>query len=271
MILSRQTMTHAIEENGAEFLLAMGRAAGAEERRTPAIHWVIGGSPIDYHNAVVHADLAAGNIDATILATIERFQAHGVPGTWHVGPAMRPADLGVQLVSHGFIYGGDDVGMAVPLDALNEAWSVPSGLRIERVADERALAAWTSVLARGFGEGAREAHWVRGVVRRIGLDAAPWRHFVGYLDTEPVATATLFAGAGAVGVYFVSTLPDARREGIGAALTLAALRAGREMGERIGVLAASNLGFPVYKRLGFEEYCRIGLYEWRPAVPEAES
>jgi GNAT superfamily N-acetyltransferase len=272
MNYSRQTMIRAIEENGAEFLLAMGRAAGAEERRDATIHWVIGGSPVDYHNAVIRADLSSDDVDATIRATIERFETLGVPGTWHVGPSMRPADLGVQLVSHGFIYGGDDVGMAVPLDALNETLPTPSGLRVERVTDERTLAAWTSVLARSFGEGAREAHWVRDVVRRIGLDdAAPFRHFLGVLAGEPVATASLFAGGGAAGVFFVSTLPGARRQGIGATLTLAALRTGHDMGERIGVLGASNLGFPVYRRLGFEEYCRIGLYEWHPAVAEAES
>jgi len=262
-------MIHAIEENGAEFLLAMGRAAGAEEHRTPAIHWVIGGSPIDYHNAVVRADLAPEDVDATILASIERFQAHGVPGTWHVGPSMHPADLGVQLVSHGFLYGGEDVGMAVSLDALNETQPAPAGLLVERVVDERGLEAWTSVLARSFGEGEREAHWVRDVFRRLGFhDASPWRHVLGVLAGEPVATASLFVGGGAAGVAFVSTLPDARRQGIGAAVTLAALRAGREMGERIGVLAASDLGFSVYRRLGFEEYCRIGIYEWHPAVPD---
>jgi hypothetical protein len=42
----------AIEENGAEFLMALGRAAGAEERDDGRV------PPIDYHNCVVYADLA---------------------------------------------------------------------------------------------------------------------------------------------------------------------------------------------------------------------
>ena len=64
--------------------------------------------------------------------------------------------------------------------------------------------------------------------------------------------------------YFVCTVERARRRGIGAGITLAALREARDLGYSVGVLGSSEMGYPVYRRLGFEEYCRIGLYEWRP-------
>src|SRR5215216_4414109 len=111
-------LAHAVEENGAEFLLALGRAGGGEERAEPQIQWTIGGSPIDYHNAVVRADLAPERADQAIAESIEQMRAHGVPGTWHVGPSMRPADLGARLIAHGFTYAGDDIGMAADLSAL---------------------------------------------------------------------------------------------------------------------------------------------------------
>src|SRR5690349_5941056 len=94
-------LARAVEANGAEFLLALGRAGGGEERAEPHIQWTIGGSPIDYHNAVVCADLAPEQTDDVIAESIERMQARAVPGTWHVGPGMRPADLGARLVAHG--------------------------------------------------------------------------------------------------------------------------------------------------------------------------
>jgi predicted N-acetyltransferase YhbS len=78
--------------------------------------------------------------------------------------------------------------------------------------------------------------------------------------------STLFLGAGAAGIYFVSVHPHVRRLGIGAALTLAPLRAARELGYRIGVLDASPLGEPVHRRLGFTTCCQISLYEWSPQV-----
>lgn len=254
----------AIEANGAEFLLAMGRAGGGSERSDDRLAWTIGGSPIDYHNAVVRADLGASDADAAIAASIAELRAYGLPGTWHVGPSMRPADLGRRLLRHGFVDGGDEVGMAVDLAGLPDGVPAPGGLRIERVRDERALASWAATLGRGFGEGAREAEWVGAVQARIGLgDDVPWRHYLGVLDGEPVATSSLFVAAGVAGVYFVFTVAEARRRGIGAALTLAALREGRAQGLSLGVLQSSAMGEPVYRRLGFAEHCRIAVYEWR--------
>jgi GNAT superfamily N-acetyltransferase len=84
------------------------------------------------------------------------------------------------------------------------------------------------------------------------------------LGEEPVATATLFFGVGVAGIYFVCTVERARRRGIGAGITLTALREARDLGYKVGVLGSSEMGYPVYRGLGFEEYCRIGLYEWRP-------
>jgi GNAT superfamily N-acetyltransferase len=253
----------AIEENGAEFLMALGRAAGAEERDDGRVRWVIGNSPIDYHNCVVHADLKPEEADREIEASLERMQAHGVPGSWHVGSSMRPPDLGERLVAHGFEYGGDDIGMAVDLSGLPEGVPVPEGFVIERVRDEEGLAGWVEALGSGFGAGPVEAEWAGEMYRGLGFEGS-WRHYVGLLAGEPVATSTAFFGAGVAGVYFVCTVERARRQGIGAAITLAALRRARDLGYSVGVLGSSEMGYPVYRRLGFEEYCRIGLYEWSP-------
>ena len=253
----------AIEENGAEFLMALGRAAGAEERDDGRVRWVIGNSPIDYHNCVVFADLTREEANGEIEASLRRMRAHGVPGSWHVGPSMRPPDLGGRLIAHGFEYGGDDIGMAVDFSELPEGVPVPGNLVVERVRDEAGLAAWVEALGWGFGEGPVEAEWVGEMYCRLGFEGS-WRHYLGRLAGEPVATATSFFGVGVAGIYFVCTVERARRRGIGAAVTLAALREAREMGYSVGVLGSSEMGYPVYRGLGFEEYCRIGLYEWRP-------
>jgi GNAT superfamily N-acetyltransferase len=235
----------------------------ADPSHTPAPH--VGGAPVDYHNCVVHADLAGlapDEVDATIEAAIARFRAHGVPGTWHVGPSTRPAELGERLLAHGFAGGGGDRGMAADLSTLAEDVPAPPDLAVTRVRDRQDLATWARIRALD-PEGELESAWVAEMYARIGLgDETPWRHYLGRLGPRPVATATLFLGAGVAGVYFVLTVPEARRRGVGAAVTLAALREARALGYRTGVLGASDLGYPLYRRLGFREYCRIRVYEW---------
>jgi GNAT superfamily N-acetyltransferase len=262
---SPSSVISAIENNAAELLLLMGQVGGGHQRADQRLTWSIGGSPIDYHNCVVHADLDPGEADAAIAESLQAMRARGVPGSWHVGPSMRPLDLGERLLAAGFAHGGSEPGMAVNLHALVEDLPVPSGLEIVNVTDQATLVTWRDTLAQGFGQGEREATWVADVYARIGLgDDSPFRHFVARLDGEPVATSSVYSGAGVAGVYFVMAVPSVRRRGVGTAVTLAALRDARARGHRIGVLGSSPAGHSVYRRLGFRDYCEIGIYEWAP-------
>jgi GNAT superfamily N-acetyltransferase len=88
--------------------------------------------------------------------------------------------------------------------------------------------------------------------------------YTGFLDNQPVATALLFLAAGIAGIYAVSTIPAARRKGIGAWMTLLPLLRARSSGYKIGILFASHMGVGVYRSLGFQEYCKIASYRWAP-------
>ena len=155
--------------------------------------------------------------------------------------------------------------MAADLHAMPEFPS-PERLKIRRVASEAGLEDFEHVLAGGFGEGPPEAAWVREMYARIGLDDQAWRHFVGRLDGEPVATATTFLAAGVAGLYFVCTAPHARNLGIGAAISQAALVDARNTGYRVGVLGSSPMGQGMYERLGFRLVCSVHVYEWGPSA-----
>jgi GNAT superfamily N-acetyltransferase len=71
------------------------------------------------------------------------------------------------------------------------------------------------------------------------------------LEGRPVG-ATLAIRTGDVGgVYAVETLPEARRRGVGTAVTWACVAAARAWGCRTVVLQASDMGLPVYLAMGF--------------------
>ena len=55
------------------------------------------------------------------------------------------------------------------------------------------------------------------------------------------------------GVYYVGTVEQARRRGLGDALTRMAARAGLEMGAEAAWLGASEMGAGLYRRIGFED------------------
>jgi GNAT superfamily N-acetyltransferase len=243
--------------------MALGRAAGSEVREDGRVRWAIGNSPIDYFNCVAYANLPREEVDREITASLERMRTYDVPGSWHVGPSMRPTDLGARLLAQGFEYGGDDIGMAIDLQALPEEITAPADFAVELVRDEAGLGEWAAAFGPGFGIGPADAGWIEEMFRRLGF-GGPWRHYLGRLAGVPVATSALLLATGVAGVYCVSTVERARRQGIGAALTLAALREARDLGFTVGVLGSSEMGYPVYRRLGFIEFCRIGLYEWRP-------
>jgi predicted acetyltransferase len=88
----------------------------------------------------------------------------------------------------------------------------------------------------------------------------PLHHFLGRLDGEPVATASLLPAGGIAGVYDVSTVPEARRRGIGTAMTLATLRAARDLGYQLAFLQPSAMGRPLYERIGFRQRCVCPVY-----------
>ena len=102
--------------------------------------------------------------------------------------------------------------------------------------------------------------------RARGDDVLP-----GAAGGEPVATWFMVLGAGVAGVHGVGTLPQARRQGIGAAMAMAPLREARAMGFRVAVLRASTLGAGIYRRLGFRQCGEISIYAWWPPAGDGLS
>jgi ribosomal protein S18 acetylase RimI-like enzyme len=75
--------------------------------------------------------------------------------------------------------------------------------------------------------------------------------FVGRLDGRPVGYSLAIRSERASGVYNVGTLPEARRRGVGTALTWAAVESGRRAGLDCVVLQSSEMALSMYQAMGF--------------------
>jgi len=96
----------------------------------------------------------------------------------------------------------------------------------------------------------------RGMYSRGLLDVA--RVITATLDGRIVGVAIGVPSEGTVALFGVAVAPEARRRGIGAALTRAAARAGD--GSETAWLSARGEAARVYERLGFREVARTQIW-----------
>jgi GNAT superfamily N-acetyltransferase len=258
--LSDQSLITAIRANLCEFYRHLNRSFPETffENEKFASWCASIGHP--WFNGVLSSRLPEKEDEAFIEETIEYFRGKGIGAfTWWMDPPLSCADWEPVLTKHGFRYSNDTPGMAAGLEALNNPPQAVDGLEIRVVADEESLHKWAHVFTYGYGLPPEWESSVYDIQMRLGL-GFPARNYLGYLNGKPVATSTVFFSTGVAGIYSVSTLPEARGKGIGAAITLRPLNNAREMGYRIGVLQSSEMGYNVYKKLGFRHLCQIEYF-----------
>lgn len=261
---SPASLARANEANMAEGMAACVRAFGGVVMEEPDLLWSALPLQMSGWNRVTRANLAPGTEDERIETFIAQARALDVPFLWYIGPSMRPTNLSDYLLRHGFTEAGDDPAMGMALADLPEKAPTLPGVTIELVTDIPTLRLWNDVLDMGFEMGELSEPFMELMMRDTIGEGAAATYYLARLDGEPVAAAALSLGGGVAGIFSVATIPAARRRGLGAAVTLAPLLDARARGYAVGVLQASEMGYPVYERLGFTEQFRYHVYRWRP-------
>jgi GNAT superfamily N-acetyltransferase len=263
---SVSSVVDAMEINVYEASICFAHALGAVVYDEPHMLWFFSGFPFHLANGIVSARFPEDRLERILDERLQQLVVKEVPMAWLIGPSTRPVDLGRRLQEHGWMLGDEAPGMAIDLQTLNESFPTPPLLTIQRIHDAETLRTRLRVMTVGSGIPEEGLAVLLEIVSKLGFTDDPSLHFyLGMLEDKPVATSLLYLGGGVAGIYNVTTLPEARHQGIGSALTEAPLLQSRTLGYRIGILQSSPMGLQLYRHLGFREYCTFQVYFWHGA------
>lgn len=226
--------------------------------------WFTTGIPFFPFNQVLRVSFSPEAADSAIDDLLARFAAGGAPFCWNVGESSQPPDLAARLEARSPTRSSTMPAMALDLTQSLAQPAAHDGFAIEPVRDTHSLDRWARAYTDGFGLPDGFSGVLRDAYAKLGFDGdAPFRHYLGLLEGVPVACSTMFLACGVADLWHIGTLPEFRRRGFGAAMTLQPLYDAQALGQHLAVLYASEMGVPVYYRLGFREHARLAQYGWQ--------
>ena len=188
------------------------------------------------------------------------FRRAGLPFWWWVFPNARSQSTSDILKTEGFSLVESVPSMLADLTVLTDD-RCDKNLQIMQIRNREDLSLWEEVSFAGFDFPPETRGQYHRFVGTFDLSPdSPQKYFLGCLNGKPVATSLLFLQKNAGGIYFVSTLNEQRKKGIGLALTLSTMRCAKQDGARFATLQSSADGLRVYEQAGFQEYCRADIY-----------
>lgn len=259
----RSLVKKAIKANFENYHYCLGRSPSVELSIGRYLTWFVTNMPDHFMNLIVCTDLPEDGIHELIGGALDHFRALNIRKlTWLTDEGELAAEIKKHLLAHGVTFTEAlSREMAADLMALQEELPFPEGLEIVPVENEEMLQQWIHTAGIGFDVPAQyEQVWYDFFVEAV-LEL-PFRTYLARLHGRPVATSQLFLSAGVAGIYNVTCIPEARGQGIGAAIALAPSLAARGMGYRVAILQASDLGYPVYRRLGFQDFGTRNICLW---------
>jgi len=234
----------------ANLMEATAEAAGWAAVRTERFVAVDAGTGMPFQNCAVPLQPLHGAEGDGVLDEIEHFYRTRPGGPFLLWCGFPVADLsarGWSLMGHPPLMLRPAGGAAPPL---------PDDVAIVPVTDAIGLTEFTTTLVEAFPVPSLEGVAYGGFGPGL-LDVPGWHMWVACLDGRPVGTAAAHVHGGINDVEWVSTRPEARGRGIGAAVTWAATLADPTLP---AMLIASDLGQPVYERMGYLRLTRFTLW-----------
>ncbi len=235
-----QNRSEVVEEYGALFLAAVGRF------------------PAPYLNCLIRVD---PNVPAQhILDHARGFYGSRDRGFVLFTRSGQDADFDQLCQANNLILLADTPCMTIdqPFPSVDS----PDDIRVEKFKKEQHVLDAISVNSEAYQAFGLEPRIIRQIFEN------PWRFlaspnvtgYVLYRGDKPVATASTIFSRNGAGIYWVGTIPEAQRSGLGSLCTRLATNAGFQNGASVVTLQASPFGEPVYLRLGYRTYDRLKWY-----------
>lgn len=260
---SQSALDTAIERHTIDYYTRLGRLPHGEVYEDAELLWVMTGIP--NWNLVLRAQLEPPQIASSIEQVKAFFRTRRQQVQWYPGPSTTPPALGQHLSAHGWHYVGEASMMALDGLTIHEEQAIPDDIQIALVSDQEGLRSWfdTFLLTHPADDLGKMIGWNARLHLGMGQDAC-WRHYLAWRNGQHIATSILFTSAGVAGIHQVSTVPEARKQGIGTAITLATIRAACTLGYRFIVLESTEMARSLYHRIGFRECFSWPIYFWSP-------
>ena len=232
------TLVRAAASNQTAWMARVAEAAGGDVHREPGVTWMA--SPAGA--ILAFPRMSRDRLDALLPRFLESADATPEASCWSLLPT-RPRELDERLRTAGFREGWQAQWMAAAIETA-PAVREPAGVRIAVDPQE-----WspTDLPWDGAGMAAVRKRLATSRPRRV------W-HIAAWAEHAPVGHATVNVTTGKLGVagiYDMGVAEQARRHGVGAALTVAALALGRQAGCSVAILNATPEGELLYRQLAF--------------------
>lgn len=220
-------------------------------RETDGLFAFVSGYPFAYFNGcVVTKEATATQLEEVL----EWVRAHGVP--YRVWIAMNLADeLGAVAERRGLERAArpyPNMALSPIPEAPTHATGVTTRMHSEAERDEFL----DVVVDLGLDRELAERVYSPGFVTDDDVQL-----FTASLEGRDVGTSIAIRSGNAGGVYNVGVLEEARRRGVGTALTWAAVGASRAWGCDVAVLQASEMAFALYEAMGFRTVVAYAVFQ----------
>lgn len=256
-------MLELVDDQVITYYRALTRLLGGQFVEDERIVWfATGRCSLARFNGVLRTVVGRpSDLGRAVDPVLAVFRKQAVPFFWAGWPPGSAPGLGDYLRASGIpIESYTMPAMARRLDDLPQA-ALPDDVSIAPVQREDDQAGWLDVLMDGFAAPPEaRADFAQFVARSVAEPRPAFDHFLARWRGEPYAIASLLRAERSAGVYHVATRPALRGRGLGAALTLAAMRSAQAAGYAQAILFATPSGYPLYRRLGFETVAEADLF-----------